>query len=721
MRCDRSITTLPTLTHWAAFSAKRGGATIQMPSFGPIGTPLLWKHRLRAQRPANGPSELDSERGTARTALPHQRLAAVLWTYPIHWVCRRPNLDRFVILKSRDNLTALSCVRRLRVELLEVEKKDLDLVEVLDGPDGLERRLHDRRNILTEAEAQPGATAETITAALLDELRKIRSSGPSASLPSMGDNAPTPLDETRLVAVLTGSDNAAFRKITTALSGLDLSTPSGQRDALTLGYDGQCVVTVRVLFSTTENGDLTVVRRHSTLSQLNELRQHRTAYFNWHLRVGKDMAIADRMERYSIASMLDGGDRTVLEGWLRLDLDTTDFIKAPHGVMGRLQHQDGRSVPVVHDPADYFCQPTLITKLCEFLHILACASGLAATSSGGYTFVTLGEWYNSHLERAHRCPDISAVRVWLERSVRGFKSALLAIKMRLRAILYSPAFERTFDTFVLSFDAECFSELRSAEVIQENLADRLAELEQYHGGSTSSGPALQSMTLPLLSALVKAPGKPKGPMTKRQKLGETTTPATPSAGGLPPGSMVGTAKFINNGKWLVTSGRVWYLDAIAEHLGVTLKGPCWPFLLSGCTDANRPSRCPSWGQTHHESATSAAHSLKLKPGKSFNLKELVNGAQFSRFATPQEKAGLSSNRLDEQPGQLQPSQQPSPPSQPANPARGRGRGRGRGRDGRGERGRGRGRGGRGAVTFDPDLAADDDDDEKPHFCEPPVA
>ena len=246
MRCDRSITTLPTLTHWAAFSAKRGGATIQMPSFGPIGTPLLWKHRLRAQRPANGPSELDSERGTARTALPHQRLAAVLWTYPIHWVCRRPNLDRFVILKSRDNLTALSCVRRLRVELLEVEKKDLDLVEVLDGPDGLERRLHDRRNILTEAEAQPGATAETITAALLDELRKIRSSGPSASLPSMGDNAPTPLDESRLVAVLTGSDNAAFRKITMALSGLDLSTPSGQRDALTLGYDGQCVVTVQV-------------------------------------------------------------------------------------------------------------------------------------------------------------------------------------------------------------------------------------------------------------------------------------------------------------------------------------------------------------------------------------------------------------------------------------------------------------------------------------------
>ena len=60
-----------------------------------------------------------------------------------------------MISKSRDNLTALSCIRRLRVELLESEKRDLDLIEVLDGPDGFERRLYDRRNILAEAEGKP--------------------------------------------------------------------------------------------------------------------------------------------------------------------------------------------------------------------------------------------------------------------------------------------------------------------------------------------------------------------------------------------------------------------------------------------------------------------------------------------------------------------------------------------------------------------------------------
>ena len=108
----------------------------------------------------------------------------------------------------------------------------------------------------------------------------------------------------------------------------------------------------------------------------------------------------------------------------------------------------------------------------------------------------------------------------------------------------------------------------------------------------------------------------------------------------------------------------------------------------------------------HETASSAAHALKLKPGKTFHLQELTNGSQFSRFATPQEKASVASNRLAEQPNQ----QQPSQPSQ----ARGRGRGRGRGRDGRG---RGRGRGGRASASDDFTV----DDDEDAHFQAPSVA
>ena len=484
--------------------------------------------------------------------------------------------------------------------------------------------------------------------------------------------------------VLTGSESSVFRTISQGLEGLDLSTPQGQRDALTLGFNGRCTVAVRVLFATSENGDISLVRRHATLSRLNEMRQYRTAYFNWHLRVDKRLAVPDRMEHYTVASMIDGGNRSVLNGWLSLELDTTDFIKAPHGVMGRLQCQDGRANPVEHDPRDYFCQPALITKLCEFLHILACASGLANTSAAGFTFVTFGEWYNLHLERAFRCPNLDSIRAWLERSVQGFKAALLAIKMRLRAILYNPAFESSFDTYVLDFDSECLSELYAAETTQDKLADSLSELSMYFG-SASGQQDLRSMTLPLLSELSKSTPTPGG-RNKKQKVDGSGLPLDFDPEGPPPGSRLNSYKYLSGKKELVISGRVWDLPLIAKHLGVKFDGPCWPFLLSYCNDPNRPSLCPCWGQRFHESPVSAAHKLQLKGGKVFDRDELRD--KFSRMATQDEKDGLSKATRP---------QQASPGSSQSR-GRGRGRGDGRGR-GRGRDGRGKGRSGHSQGVF----------------------
>ena len=196
----------------------------------------------------------------------------------------RPNLDRFVILKSRDNLTALSCVRRLRVELLEVEKKDLDLVEVLDGPDGLERRLHDRRNILTEAEAQPGATAETITAALLDELRKIRSSGPAPRC--------HPWATAHQRRSTSPGSSRFLRAPTTPPFVRSHHGPQRPRPRHALGparrahhwaTTASAWLTVRVLFSTAENGDLTrrappLYHRADAVGHRDDRRERRDAH-----------------------------------------------------------------------------------------------------------------------------------------------------------------------------------------------------------------------------------------------------------------------------------------------------------------------------------------------------------------------------------------------------------------------------------------------------------
>ena len=65
-------------------------------------------------------------------------------------------------------------MRRLRLQLLDKELESLNLVEVIDS---FEAQLGDRRNVLAEAEAHAGSTADSITTALLDELRNIRSSG----------------------------------------------------------------------------------------------------------------------------------------------------------------------------------------------------------------------------------------------------------------------------------------------------------------------------------------------------------------------------------------------------------------------------------------------------------------------------------------------------------------------------------------------------------------
>ena len=139
-----------------------------------------------------------------------------------------------MISKSRDNIDTLGCLCLLRLELIEPEKEYIDLAEVLDGPEGLELRLRGLDRLLVRAEARLGATADSITSDLIDELRKAQASAPSSSPPSSAGGAPAAIDESRLVAVLAGHGNSAFPSIATTLESLDLDTPSGRRSALAL-------------------------------------------------------------------------------------------------------------------------------------------------------------------------------------------------------------------------------------------------------------------------------------------------------------------------------------------------------------------------------------------------------------------------------------------------------------------------------------------------------
>ena len=186
-----------------------------------------------------------------------------------------------------------------------------------------------------------------------------------------------------------------------------------------------------------------------------------------------------------------------------------------------------------------------------------------------------------------------------------------------------------------------------ATSMQDEVAGPLGET------GASSGPTAGTSTQSGVAGPPEEP--PGGPPGKRQRLGDSLghyhlgelrpmelPPRGPwdESKGHPPGSMPNASRYLNEGRDLVISGRVWHLARIAAHLGVPLKGPCWPFLLSSCEDQNRPSRCKHWGQRNHESATSAAHRLKLPPGMSFDRDSLSASQRFSRPATKEERAGI---------------------------------------------------------------------------------
>jgi len=417
---------------------------------------------------------------------------------------------------------AYSLVRRLRDSLIE-GKTNLDLVDIADD---LDSKLGDRISALTEAEGKAGATAESTTNDLLEELDKIKAcKGTTGGGSGTSDDPLTP-EENSFAAAITGSKSAAFRQITTMLSGLDMSTGTGQLDALTAGFDGDCVISLRVLLS--PKAPTQLATRHDTLGTLLELRQYRLAYFNYQLRVTPGSgAIARRVEKYEFGTATD---TVLLDALCSLTFHGTPWIPAPHGLMGLEQCKDGRGVPLMHDPRDYYCQPDLMLKLTKFLHVLTVSIGGAVTSATGYTWLTLGEFMSHHLQRALCQPTEVEVIAWLQRSSDTFANAILpAISSRLQSIMFLSAriADLSFNTHILPFDSDAIRPLANAESLLESIADRRAEETALSGLAPSGSNQHQLQHLPLLSKSGEKPTGKDPPPTKGQGKRRSGSPEWP--------------------------------------------------------------------------------------------------------------------------------------------------------------------------------------------------
>ena len=539
-------------------------------------------------------------------------------------------------------------IRRLRVGLLPTETADLDLVDIVGD---LESALGDRLSTLREAEAKPNATAASIVEHLLNELANIRRAGKDPPPPGGSDDAGVPPSEDAVVSAIQGAHSAAFRRVAQALARITPDTAEQQREAIAEGFDGGCVIAVRVLLSRANLGD-PLAKRHPALSTLNTLRIHRLAYFNHLLRCASSLQPVPRMMSYEFAIV---GDKTVaggsqlLDALLQLDLTLADWIAAPHGAMGWWQRRRGQLHPVVHDKADYYCQPELIKDLCEFLHVLLQGIGVAGASSEGYTIVTAGEFFREHLLKAKNLSTVLEAGNWLSRAAKAWEYAMVLMGNRLRSIVYSPTFEQSLNTYVLEFDNDAFAPLKQAEGLSEQRANLLAEQQLLSGSTSAAGSSDNMYHLPLLSQLKRSGGgrqpdkrqpgggrgKGAGKKPEKRPASELDTPLS-----LPPGSLTKSYKFLNANR-LVISGFTWRLDFVATALNTTVEKQCWPYLLCRTTEvANRPARCAHWGSKGHESMQSPAHVIQ-KYGACLTVDQIEElAAQCARKATPAEVSGI---------------------------------------------------------------------------------
>lgn len=561
-------------------------------------------------------------------------------------------MNSYVLDRSEHGSEAYGLIMQLKGALLPEESRKLDLALVAVQ---LEEALKSREAILREVAARPGATATIIVAALLRERAAVLETVGRSGRRAEDGNAAEGGVPDALASEAAFVKSREFRALCQTIESIDLSTLDGLRLALDAGFDGNCVVAVRTLCATSKGPD-PIVKGHRVLRVLNDIRSARIDYFNYVLRVDRDSGVVELpVLEYMFASTQDS---TLLNQFLQFEFHQMDWYAAPCGLQVYRQHLNGWMSPMRTNKLDYYIQPDLLRELGMFGQRLFVALGCTVTTQAqGYDFAGLCEFFANHLNLARWLCTLDEKYAWLENAQKQFVSALAYISLSIRQKVYSsePA-SVTLSRMLVPASAECIQACVAAQnEVKVLTAHRQKWQHIFNVSASSLAPA--SDTLPLLSERAgalkgakRAPGAlSPGKGGKAPKRERPTPPARSSAPNavaaeqaLPPGSLVTTWSFANGGKYLLISGKVWNIEALAKHLGVQRSTVCWPFILAGGREENRPARCDMWGKPGHKSASDTAHQLKSHP-RGLDLTALAT--RFARPATKQDRDNAGVKRV----------------------------------------------------------------------------
>ena len=554
---------------------------------------------------------------------------------------------------------ARSGLMRVCAALLTSEQRTLLFPEQLAA---LEPLIEDRLALL-------GNTVAESVENILSEDRSFGSgSGTTAgSHPAKDDSAvdlgaPQGLDDdvVRRATLLAG-----FRACQQTVSGLDITTALGRRQAIEHAFGSGSTLLVRLLCY----GERSLARRHPFLQTMLNCRgdMDMGGYFGYCLSV--DPATGARPKRAENWSMVGsaGTEVKLLHAALRIDLLAHDFYHLPGGVYPLKTVVTGTIFSPVHE-ADFWTRPECVIDYCVYMHTLVVSMGSSATVTSGFTFKTWGgsddSFYIKHLRIATTLLNKTEQYRWLDFAHEQMQGFITYASRTMRAtIQLARPGEGEFGALVPD-DAPPPTLLREK---QEKLSQFLDHRDEWGWlGADAKREPVDPGSLPRLSTRRKgdadAPDKSESKKEKQQRTtrdkkerekqerekrerekrerderggdGGTAKSHKPEQ---KPGVNKSQALWLtpksSSKPELLVSGRVWDVQCLAKKFGTTVNGKCWEFLCCQKLGANRLTVCPCPDAAGHKTSSDAAHVLK-----GFDVTDAKDSC--SRQATAAEKKKL---------------------------------------------------------------------------------
>lgn len=602
---------------------------------------------------------------------------------------RAPVFHSRIVRLSAGNHEAVQHLDRLYLTLQSAQGIAAPTSATLTAKlDCVEAALAPRLAALDEFVQRPNATAHSVVEAFVAERA---SANPNAVVPAAAPDGQVAhaggAIEPDASAVYRAIALEPFRRMAAAIDKEDVDTKIGRLNALAAGFDGQCVLGIRMLCE----GGRQLSLKHPALAKLFDLRSHLPDYFTWCLTADASGTTPSRLKEYAIVGPPDkpGSSHSQREGLVLLDrllkfeLDSIDWINSPGGVLALKAAKDGgKAVAKVVHPEDIYTIPDVVTDVGDFIHQLLVAMGAPKESANGYTFQAWTRFYVSHLECAKKLQTRELRLEHLDRCHEYFLKALRHYGSEIRARIYCAQPDlKTLSTPILTDEDEPVAAMKQWETEHETALNLLYNFRGMFGptggaptSSAARGELDDPWVLPRRSQRSRGGGPsqttPKSGQASERGVGRKRGRDETGDGRLPTPMAPGTATWAH--LWLagrselLISGRVWKLRKLSAKLKLKAdRAVCWPVLLSARVGDNKLAHCERYGQADHTSLDSLAHQLQ-----GFQPVALLEDTSLWRYPTEQEKSVLNAQRVKAQSASTRDGSNAHPP--------GRNEGKGRG-------------------------------------------